>query len=429
LRAQGALFLALLLLAAPLCAHAQEQAPAAQAPADPGQSVAQPAGQPAQPAPPAEELQRIEAEIEASRARVEALNHEAETLADQSKGLRRQLVDAAGKVQDQERRLSDVEARLYDLLSQETQLVDRLKARKATISDLVGALESLSVSHPPALGVSPDDATEAARSAMLLGTIIPELRGQAKKLEIELNALAQLREGIRGEQRDAVSGAHALESERGLLEHKLADLAERRLHTMASVQEEQARLSNLARNAKDLRSFLVTLSTRGLIMPRPKPERGSPGQGDMIAAGFSGHFALLKGTLRAPVVGDLVRPFGAALPEGNQSRGVVFATRENAQVVAPCGGMVVFSGPFRGYGLLLIIQADDGYHFVLSGMARVDAVARQRLLAGEPVGIMGASGVEASNGRPPELYVELRRRGEPVDPLPWLASAIGKVNG
>ena len=370
----------------------------------------------------AEELQRIEAEIEAARARVEALNKEAETLADQSKDLRRQLVEAASKVQDQERRLSDVESRLYVLLGRETTLVDRLKSRQATIAHLVGALESLSISRPPALGVSPDDATEAARSAMLLGSIIPELRGQAKALELELAELTKLREGIRGEQRDAVAAARGLETDRSGLEAKLSELAERRLHAMASAQEEQGRLSTLAQNAKDLRSFLEDLSRR---QPRPKPG-GSPGD---MASFIPGQFHRLKGTLRPPVAGDVARTFGAATPDGSPSRGIIFATREYAQVVAPSAGTVVFSGPFRGYGLLLIIQADDGYHFVLSGMARIDAVARQRLLAGEPVGIMGDSPSDPNSGRAPELYVELRKRGEPVDPLPWLAPIGRKVSG
>ena len=130
-----------------------------------------------------------------------------------------------------------------------------------------------------------------------------------------------------------------------------------------------------------------------------------------------------------PVAGEIVRSFGSATQDGSPSRGVVFATRQNARVVAPSAGTVVFSGPFRGYGLLLIIQADDGYHFVLSGMARIDAVARQRLLAGEPVGIMGDSSSDPGSGRGPELYVELRHRGEPVDPLPWLAPIGRKVSG
>jgi murein hydrolase activator len=366
-----------------------------------------------------EELQRIEAEIEAARARVEALNKEADTLADQSKDLRRQLVEAASRVQNQEQRLSDIEERLNVLVERETALVDRLKARQMTIAHLVGALESLSISRPPALGVAPDDATEAARSAMLLGTIIPELRGQAKTLESELAELAKLRQGIAGEQRDAVAAARALETDRTGLEAKLGELAERRLHAMASAQEEQTRLATLAQNAKDLHSFLDDLSRR---QPRPKP-------GGQVASFIPGQFHRLKGTLRPPVAGAVARTFGDTTPNGSPSRGVVFATRESAQVVAPTAGVVVFSGPFRGYGLLLIIQADDGYHFVLSGMARIDAVAGQRLLAGEPVGIMGDSSSDPGSGRGPELYVELRHRGEPVDPLPWLSLVDRKVSG
>lgn len=368
----------------------------------------------------AEELQRIEAEMEAARAHVEALKKEAEALADQSQDLRVKLVDTASKVQDQERRLSDIESRLFALLDRETNLVEQLKTRKATIARLIGALESLSLNRAPTLGVSPDDAAAAARSAMLLGTIIPSLRSQAKGLESELAELTKLREGIRSEQHDAVSAAKALEVQRSRLESQLAELADRRLHAMATAQQEQTRLAALAQNAKDLRSFVEELGSRGLAsVPRPRP-------GDL--ASLPGPFNRQKGSLRMPVAGEIAQGFGAARPDGSTSRGLVFATRENAQVVSPCSGTVVFSGPFRGYGLLLIIQADDGYHFVLSGMARIDAVAQQKLLSGEPVGTMGESASSpGSNG--PELYVELRRRGEPVDPRPWLAPANGRVSG
>jgi len=86
---------------------------------------------------------------------------------------------------------------------------------------------------------------------------------------------------------------------------------------------------------------------------------------------------------------------------------------------------VVFAGEFRGYGEILIIQHSEGYHTLLSGLSRIDAVTGQLVLAGEPVGAMGQS--EGGNG--PELYVELRRNGRPIDPLPWLASQTGKVSG
>jgi septal ring factor EnvC (AmiA/AmiB activator) len=57
-------------------------------------------------------------------------------------------------------------------------------------------------------------------------------------------------------------------------------------------------------------------------------------------------------------------------------------------------------------------------------MARIDAAVGDKVMAGEPVGIMGDA---ATPG--PTLYLELRRKGRPVDPLPWLAAGRTEVNG
>ena len=84
----------------------------------------------------------------------------------------------------------------------------------------------------------------------------------------------------------------------------------------------------------------------------------------------------------------------------------------------------MFAGPFRGYGELLIIDHGEGYHTLIAGVARIDGAVGQLLLAGEPVGVMGAPPEEK-----PELYIELRHDGEPIDPLPWLAATETKVSG
>ncbi len=62
--------------------------------------------------------------------------------------------------------------------------------------------------------------------------------------------------------------------------------------------------------------------------------------------------------------------------------------RAGAQIVAPFDGRIAFEGPFRSYGQILIIEHGGGYHTVLAGLDRVDAVVGQWLLAGEPVGPM-----------------------------------------
>ncbi|MBR0647982.1 murein hydrolase activator EnvC family protein, partial [Plastoroseomonas hellenica] len=118
-----------------------------------------------------------------------------------------------------------------------------------------------------------------------------------------------------------------------------------------------------------------------------------------------------------PVAGRIARDFGDATDAG-PARGVTISAPPGARVVSPCAGRAVFSGPFRSYGQLLIVDCGEGNHVVLAGFDRLDAATGARLLPGEPVGVMGDGG---SAGRP-SLYLELRRNGHPADPRPWLAA-------
>jgi septal ring factor EnvC (AmiA/AmiB activator) len=130
-------------------------------------------------------------------------------------------------------------------------------------------------------------------------------------------------------------------------------------------------------------------------------------------------------SLIMPARGSLVARYGeAGGGAGPASKGITIAARSSAQVVAPFDGQVAYAGHFRGYGQILIIEHGGRYHTLLAGLERIDAVVGQWVLAGEPVGIMGGmAGLRA------ELYFELRRSGQPINPLPWLATTSDKVQG
>jgi septal ring factor EnvC (AmiA/AmiB activator) len=118
-----------------------------------------------------------------------------------------------------------------------------------------------------------------------------------------------------------------------------------------------------------------------------------------------------------------VRKFGQANKYGLETRGLEIEARKGAQVVAPYDGQIVFAGPFRSYGQILIIRHRGGYHSLVAGLSRIYVVNKQWVLAGEPVGVMG--GRTAG----PRLYLEIRHKGRPINPLPWLAADKRKVNG
>ena len=116
--------------------------------------------------------------------------------------------------------------------------------------------------------------------------------------------------------------------------------------------------------------------------------------------------------------------FGDKSDRVNSAQGVYIATGAGAQVVSPVAGEVAYAGSYRRYGLLLIIRESDRYHMILAGMDRLNVTVGQKLLAGEPVGVMGKVQKSA-----PTLYLELRKRGEPVNPLPWLAASRRGATG
>ncbi len=99
----------------------------------------------------------------------------------------------------------------------------------------------------------------------------------------------------------------------------------------------------------------------------------------------------------------------------------------------------MFAGPFRGYGQMLIIAANGGYHVLLAGLTRIDGVQGQVVLAGEPLGRMGPGraqgqvpaqqGVGRDIARGKRLYIEFRHNGVPVDPVPWFAALRERVSG
>ena len=125
------------------------------------------------------------------------------------------------------------------------------------------------------------------------------------------------------------------------------------------------------------------------------------------------------------MTGRFSRRFGDKDGNGGVMQGDMVATQSGAIVTAPSDGSVLYAGPFRSYGQLLILNAGDGYHVVLAGMSRISVVSGQSVLAGEPIGAMGEARVASASAEignaAPELYVEFRKDGKPVDPSPWWA--------
>lgn len=124
-----------------------------------------------------------------------------------------------------------------------------------------------------------------------------------------------------------------------------------------------------------------------------------------------------------PVDGQIVSQFGEA-QTAPLDRGIFIQAAPGSRIVAPRAGTVVFAGPFQRYGQLLIIDHGDGYHTLLSGFDWLGVSEQTAVEAGQLVGSLASD--RQGNSR---LYLELRRRGKPSNPLPWLAAREDRIRG
>ena len=265
---------------------------------------------------------------------------------------------------------------------------------------------------------------------------MPEIHLEAQALAGDLSTLRQVRLSSAAERDRLVADARRLTEEQARVELLVASKKQERESTEAQLAKEQARSEKLASEAESLKDLIATME-RDIASARAAAEAARDAtkarDGKAVPADpFSDagrlapaiSFAQAKGRLNLPVAGTTLRDFGMDDGFGGQTRGRSIATRTGAQVVAPADGWVVYAGPFRSYGQVLILNAGDGYHVLLAGMDRTTVEQGQFVLAGEPVAAMGETRVASAatldlSAPQPVLYVEFRKDGISIDPTPW----------
>ncbi|MCB1435912.1 MAG: peptidoglycan DD-metalloendopeptidase family protein [Rhodobiaceae bacterium] len=386
------------------------------------------------------QLEQLSAQAKETLARQAQLQSTAEEIKADRTELKRRLIETAERIKESEAQIEEAEAKLARLGDRERILRASLKARRESLADVLAALQRLGRTPPPALMVRPQDALEAIRSAILMGAIVPELRVEAQALANDLSELVELRSQIDAEKQRLALDTEALSRERvrieALIESRRSSLAA----TLAEFEDARRDAERLAKQTQSLKDLISRMDAEIQLVARPGPDDLDPAQRraalkdpGRIRPAMS--FGSAQGLLPLPVHGNMVIHYGEDDGFGTPARGVSISTRQEAQVTSPSDGWVVYSGPFRSYGQLLIINVGGGYHVVLAGLERTSVELGQFVLAGEPVGVMGSGATRgqaiAASGPAdrPVLYVEFRKDGSSIDPTPWWASAAEKVRG
>lgn len=384
------------------------------------------------------EYEKMSRDVTVSQERLDELAKEVAAIRKDHANITAALIQAAKTEKKLAHDVDDITERLEGLKAQEQDLQLSLHERRDVLAEVLGALERMGLNPPPALLVKPQDALSSVRSAILLGAVVPELRTETELLLADLAERKRVLAAIEAERDSLMATISRQRAEKQRLDLLLAEKEALRESFEAAMVEERKRSEAMAAKARNLKDLIGALEKQAAAAAsaeeraRREEEARQRRQETLAALQIPDSnrlmealpFSQMKGQLPLPVAGRFGRRFGGDDGNGGVMLGDTLATQSGAIVTAPADGSVLYAGPFRSYGQLLILDAGDGYHVVLAGLSRISVTLGQSVLAGEPVATMGEARVASAaafegGSNSPELYVEFRKDGKPVDPSPW----------
>lgn len=367
-------------------------------------------------------MERAEAEAAEAATRGAELEQAARTATREAEKTAKQSAALAARIQQAEARIGVAEGRISLIDDQRRQLSRRLAQRREPLVRLTGALQKFA-RRPLGLSVlRPGSLRETVYLRAILETTIPQVRTRTAALRAEIDRGRELQ----AQARQALAALESQQQELGNRRQNLAALETRqRLNSRqrsGDAARETEKALALAEEARDLGTLISRLDQAGSMraelaaLPGPILRPSAPNQavvaGQEAATGSPAASRLAPAGLQLPVGGSTVSGFGSITDGGIRNQGVTLVPREGAQVIAPAAGRVAFAGPYRGFGRIVIIEHGAGWTSLVTGLARTDVDVGEELIGGAPLGV---AGVER-----PQVTLELRRNGEPVNPLEYI---------
>ena len=323
--------------------------------------------------------------------------------------LAEQRVATARTLQVLESRTADAAATLAALKQRRDLAEQRLAAAAAALQPMLPLLQRLSRYPAETLLAVPAPPDAALRGLIVLNAITRQVAQDAEAVRAEQATVARLTAEAVAQDRLLSSALAQQGRESAALDRQIADADSRRAAADAAALAAQ-RVAQQAARAATLHAAMEQIDAA---------RRGTEAKARQAAARIPlPEVSAAPGWLGVPVAGVVLHRFGEGGEDGH-TQGISYQPPPAAHVSSPCAGRVVFAGPFRSFGMLVIIDCGRGLHAVLAGLDRLDAAAGRPVQQGEPVGVMAGWDPRAP-GTHPALYMELRRDGLPVDPEPFL---------
>lgn len=351
-----------------------------------------------------------------ARQRSDALRRQAESATNEADRIGSQAASLAARIQAAEADIRAARSRIAIVERLQERQRSRLAEKQGPVVRLTAALQMMT-RKPTALAlVEPRSLDELIYIRSIMATVIPEIEQRTASLRNEV----QQGEKLRAQSARAIASLNESQQRVAQRRKQLAGLkANERVGAQQFSDDaglEQDRALALGEEARDILDLMDQIRESGTvreslaILDGPLLRPNQNGDGPVLSPARKSNVA---NAYRLPVVGEIVTGLGEISDSGYRSRGLTISVQPNAQIVAPAAGRIAFSGRYRGYGNILIIEHDGAWTSLITNMATTSAEVGDMVVQGAPVGRSGQDD--------PNVTVELRRNGRPID----IAALVG----
>jgi septal ring factor EnvC (AmiA/AmiB activator) len=345
------------------------------------------------------ELGRIRSEIDRIRAQVSRDAAERDRLTRELRSAEQSVAGARERLRELQRQRTESRKRRDEIEAQGRARERELADERDALAGQLRAAYMIGREEPLKLLLNQRDPARAGRMFAYYGYFGRARAGQIARIREHIATLAELQAQLEAEeqryatleqaQKDELQVLEAARSERGAVLAKVKQESRSRVASLERLRKEQAALERLLREL------------RRAVERFPSDSRDP--------------FAKLRGKLTWPVAGRVAARYGETRAGGLKWEGMLLTAERGAPVRSIYHGRVIYADWLAGLGLLVIVDHGGGY---MSLYGHNDALFRkvgERVTAGDSLAAVGDSG-----GRPrPELYFEIRRNAQPLDPRPW----------
>ncbi len=347
--------------------------------------------------------------------------------------IKNNMVVETEKLQTTETKIENLNQRITALKSKIVQLNNQLQIESKKFSKFLPLIERLSLYPSDTLLVAPHKSIRATLGLSIIQTLSKELEKQAKQIKQHQQEIVQLQHQFNDQITELTQLRKKQLDEQSKLTTALKQARIAQQESAKAVFEISQNAANAAQKAKNINDAIKQINlTKIRAQQQLKAEilrakkahnlaqlKKAQKESKIIASANNGPGLNAKMTSKtnAPVIGPIVSLWGSKTETG-PAQGITYAPQSQATVRSPCNGLVEFSGPFRGYGHMIILNCGKNYRFVLAGMNSLSVAIGQTINKGIMVGQMPlwSGGI---TGRP-TLFVQLRRGERAINPSPFL---------